>query len=171
MRWLLAAAVLLLTLLAAPAPALAGDVATSDPADGAVLSEPPRHVELVFGAAPDPAASHVNVLDARGVPVPAGALRRSGDTLTLDVEIDRTGDYTIAYHVVLAGGAQRSGANRFSVGTGIPPAGSSVGDGGHQGHSPDPVSAVVLVVDAIAVVTFAVLLLRTRPRHRKEAAS
>ncbi|RSM47495.1 hypothetical protein DMB66_47985 [Actinoplanes sp. ATCC 53533] len=169
MRWLLAAATLLLTLLAAQGPASA-DAAASDPADAAALSDPPRRVELAFGAAPDPAASHVNVLDATGVPVPAGAPRRSGDTLTLDVEIDRAGDYTIAYHVVLTDGGQRSGTSRFSVGTGVPPAGSPVAAGGHQGHSPDPVSAVVLVVDAIALLIFAVLLLRTRPRHRKEAA-
>ena len=171
MRRLLTVVALLLTLLAAPAPAAAAGGPASEPADGAALTEPPRSVGLTFDAAPDPAASHVTVLDAAGAPVPAGELRRDADTLTVDVEIDRTGDYTIAYHVVLADGAQRSGANRFSVGTGVAPAGSPVTAGGHASHSPDPVSAVVLVIDAVAVLIFAVLLFRTRPRHRKEAAS
>lgn len=157
---------------AGPAQATAGDgVTTSDPPAQAVLSTAPREISLSFSGTPDQDRSHLVVVDDAGrrVSSPDEPTRR-GDSLTQAVSIERPGDYTVAYHVTFTDGREADGWRRFSVGTGRPPGPLSPADRAanaelvtsHQ-HGPDPISAILLVVNALVVAGVLVMLALTRP--------
>lgn len=143
-------------------------VARSDPPDGAALSAAPTAVELTVAARPEVARSHISVSTGDGAPLAAGPLTRSGElTLRQPVSIGGTGDFTIAYHVVLAGGGDVSGVRRFSVGTGIAPATrGGPQDAAAPHHQIDNLSAVLLVLNGVVVIGFVAALLATKPRRR-----
>jgi hypothetical protein len=88
--------------------------------------------------------------------------REGPSGLRLSVTIQVRGDYTVAYHAVLMDGSETAGVLRFSVGTGVPPAGpaGAVPAADHQ-HPIDPFSAALLVLD-LAVLLAVVLLLQRR---------
>lgn len=163
------------------APAWAADTLTGAvPGDGSALAAAPQAVQLTFSASPVTDESHLSVRDAAGRAVSTGEPTRSGtDALRLPLGIRGTGDFTIAYHVVFADGADLFGALRFSVGTGVPPAPLPAAevqrarqqlDAAHQ-HSVDPLSAVVLVADGVVLVGgLLVLFLRPRPGRRRAGA-
>lgn len=162
------------SLVQLPRAAWAADtVVATSPADRAALAGAPSTVELVASATPDVAASHVTVWDAAGADVDAGTLSRAGDTLRQPVAIDRTGNFTMTYHVVFAGGHDTVGVVRFSVGTGVAP---PVPDAARQRadealaaqhtHDIDPLSGVFLVLDVVVVAAVA-LLLFSNPRRRR----
>ncbi|MEE3922654.1 hypothetical protein V2I01_42720 [Micromonospora sp. BRA006-A] len=98
-----------------------------------------------------------------------GEPRPSGDrSLVQTVRSAERGDVVVAYHVVLADGSEKSGTLWFSVGTGVRPAG--VPDQGAEAAAPlhehgiDPLSAVLLLINAV-VVFVAVAMLVLRPRR------
>ncbi|MEW2593781.1 copper resistance CopC family protein [Micromonospora aurantiaca] len=146
--------------------------ASSVPADGAVLTSAPSAVELVFTGRPVAADSHVAVRDAAGRSLAVGEPRPSGDrSLVQAVRSAERGDVVVAYHVVLADGSEKSGTLWFSVGTGVRPA--RVPDQGGEAAAPlhehgiDPLSAVLLLINAV-VVFVAVAMLVLRPRRSVE---
>ncbi|BCJ41150.1 hypothetical protein GCM10010168_45520 [Actinoplanes ianthinogenes] len=109
-------------------------------------TEGPGEVRLTFSADADPALSHVAVAAADGRQIEAGPVgAEPGHVLRVPVLGD--GGYTVAYHVVGAAGDEVSGV----LGTGEIAA--------HE-HGIDPLSAVFLVLDLIAVLTVGTLLLR-----------
>ncbi len=162
----------LLALAPDPARADAGLV-SADPPAGAVLDAAPTEVTMTFDDSVDEELSHVAVLDtgrklvARSEPARSGAAR-----LRLPLRIEAAGDYTVAYHVTFADGTTTTGAYRFSVGTGLPPA--PLDDAARQAsrdavakhvHRIDGFSAFLLVVDG-AVLAVVLALLWLRPRGR-----
>ncbi|TDC42927.1 copper resistance protein CopC [Micromonospora sp. KC213] len=164
--------------LALPVPAVAaprmdtgGDLVTASvPPAQAVLATAPTRVVVTFAAEPLAEGYHLTVLDTEGRPVGDTEAVRSGHTLTRDVAIDRPGDFTTVWHVRFADGRELTGWRRFSVGTGQPPAPLSDAQrqaaeavGSTHGHGVDPVSAVLLVVNALVVAIVVTMLLVTRP--------
>ncbi len=86
--------------------------------------------------------------------------------------IETPGDFTVAYHVEFRDGGETRGFLRFSVGTGIAPASATgaieraaTAALNQHRHQIDPVSAVVLVIDAAVVLAVLLLLLVTRPKQ------
>jgi methionine-rich copper-binding protein CopC len=154
------------------APAWAGDgLAGSSPAAGTALRSAPVEVALTFAGVPDVALSHITVLADGGARVNAGDLRRGpARTLTQPVSIDGPGDFTVAYHVEFSGGGKSTGSLRFSVGTGVAPpapdlaARRATADAltAHE-HGVDPLSAGLLVLNAVVVLTALGLLYLRRP--------
>lgn len=137
-------------------------VVATVPADGAALTAAPGEVVVRTAGRPDLSRSHLSVQDDTGATVDAGALDAgSPRALTLPVRLDGVGTFTAIYHVELADGRESSGAVRFSVGTGVPPAAGPAATG-HE-HGIDTVSAALLTVDLL-VLAGALLLLRLRPR-------
>ncbi|GID33058.1 copper resistance protein CopC [Paractinoplanes brasiliensis] len=172
-RWLLAAVLAAASALApagcSAAPAGAA-VVTSDPADLAALARAPAAVTLRLTGAPVVEFSHVTVRDAAGTDLAAGPLTRAGgDSLRQPVGVRETGDFVVAYHVVVEGGDDVAGVLRFSVGTGRPPATSGAGPDpaalSHQ-HGLDPLSGIMLTANAGALAVAGFLLMRTRRRRR-----
>ncbi|MGV9767690.1 copper resistance CopC family protein [Micromonospora tulbaghiae] len=172
-RWASAVVVGLVVLFGWTGAAWAGSgVASSVPTDGAVLTSAPSAVELVFTGRPVAAASHVAVRDAAGRSLAVGEPRPGGDrSLVQTVRSAERGDVSVTYHVVLADGGEKIGTLWFSVGTGVRPARSS--DQGGEAAAPlhehgiDPLSAVLLLVDAV-VVFVAIAMLVLRPRRGVE---
>jgi methionine-rich copper-binding protein CopC len=169
---LLAVSTVVAGTLAVPATGFAGGgLTTSDPPDRSILATAPAAVELTFSEPVDPRLSHVTTLDGSGSAVNAGALAGDGATLRQPVAIRIPGDVTVAYHVSFREGGESQGSVRFSVGTGRPPAAltdrSTVAgtDAAGHDHGIDPLSAVLLVVDA-AVAFGVVVLLLLKPRRR-----
>lgn len=168
-RVLAAAGVLGLVLAVVPAaPAAASAVVVTDPGDGAQLASAPQQVRLELSDTPDVADSHVSVLDGRGTILEAGELTAvAGSGLSENVHITGTGDFTIAYHVVFGDGSEATGYTRFSVGTNVPPAPMTAtaadaarqASAGHE-HGVDPLSGVLLLVDAVVLGAVLILLLR-----------
>ncbi|WP_196255635.1 copper resistance CopC family protein [Micromonospora sp. WMMD558] len=163
--------------LAGPADARADErLAGSDPAAGAALATAPAAVELTFAGEPDLADSHVTVLDGDAAVVSTGEPQRAGRrTLRQPLAAGLTGDLTVAWHVGLRDGGQSRGTLRFSVGTGRPPApaGPALDRATAElldthAHRIDPLSAVLLLVNAV-VVLGAVTLLAVRDPRRPRA--
>ncbi|MFI5929089.1 copper resistance protein CopC [Micromonospora sp. NPDC051543] len=172
----LAAAVLLACVLATTAAPGAVVAAAPDPLSGSdppaqsALSAPPRAVRLTFVDRVDAGLSHAVVLAADGTDVGSGAVTVDGHTLRLPVDITGNGDFTIAYHVEFDLGGESTGTVRFSVGTGLAPAPAppavqrAVAQAvTSHGHSVDPVSATLLVIDGLAVAVVLALLYLRRP--------
>ncbi|MFL6128726.1 MAG: copper resistance CopC family protein [Mycobacteriales bacterium] len=136
-------------------------VTSTSPADGATLARAPTEVELSFTGPVDEGRSHILVVDGFGAA--SGALRQTvPGRLSQPITVTAAGAVTVAYHVTFTDGAELAGSLRFTA-----PSGTAVGRpppaSGHQ-HDIDPVSAGLLVVDAIAALAVVVLLLR-RPRR------
>lgn len=152
-------------------------VTASDPVAQAVLTTAPREVTLTFSVTPDADRSHLAVVDERGRRVSSpDEPDRQGTSLTQAVTIDGSGTFTIVYHVSFTDGTELDGWRRFSVGTGRPPPPPSRAEReanadlvtGHR-HGVDPVSAVLLVVNALVVAGVVVLLRLTRPAADTDA--
>lgn len=145
----------------------------SSPGGGAALISAPGTVELVFADRPVIGSAHVAVRDAAGRSLNVGDPRPSGDRAVLqEVRPAGRGDVSVAYHVVLDGGATETGSLTFSVGTGAPPARPSDPAAeqevaSHQ-HQVDTLSAVLLLING-AVVFGAVAMLLLRPRRTRTA--
>jgi methionine-rich copper-binding protein CopC len=153
-------------------PASAPELAASEPADRAALATAPEAVKLVFSAPAAVEDSHIAVLAEGGASVGAGELASPApDTLRQPVAATGPGTFTVAYHVTFDDGAEATGVIRFSVGTGEPPPplGAAEADAATDAaavehpHMIDPLSAVLLVLDGLAVAIVAALLMRRRP--------
>lgn len=141
---------------------------SSAPADLSTLAHPPDAVYLAFNARPVPDLSHVAVVDSAGAATQAGPVSADGDGLRVPVRIPATGAYTLAFHAIFDDGAELVGQVRFGVGTGVPAASAARADQDpaaavHE-HGVDPVSAVLLLVDAATLIGAVALLLFRRPR-------
>jgi len=160
--------VVLAVVLPLPAAGYDSVVVATDPADGAVLAAAPTAIVLTTAGTPDAANSHVAIEDHAGSFVATGTLRRATSAaLSLAVKISSSGNYTVAYHIVMSDGRESVGAVGFSVGTAaVDPASSHVA---HE-HGVDPLSAVVLVADLVVLLSVAVLLFRrpAGPRRRPD---
>ncbi len=125
------------------------EVATT-PVTAQTLASPPREVVLTLSVPADAARSHLTVAGSDGQPVGMGPLTAGpGPVLRLPVEIGTDGTYVVAYHVVGDGGGTASGSLSFGVGKGAPVAAPDVS---HE-HGVDPLSAALLAVNFLAVVT------------------
>lgn len=104
------------------------NLASSDPADGAVLSTAPSQVTMTFTEPPDPELSKVLVLDAAGQqvqasPAVAGSVPRS---LVVPLPGDLPdGVYTVSWQVVSESDGHLT-ANAFSFGIGVTPGTATV---------------------------------------------
>jgi len=170
LRWSSIVSTVVAGTLAVPAPVFAsGGLTGSNPPDQAILATAPAVVELTFSAPPDLRDSHVTARDATDTTLNTAPLSRAdARTLRQPVAVRSAGDVTVAYHVSLRDGTEVSGSIRFSVGTGRPPvlgAAAQAAVGSHE-HGVDPLSAILLVVDA-AVAFGVVLLLMLRPPRRE----
>jgi methionine-rich copper-binding protein CopC len=137
-------------------------VVSTSPADGATLARAPAAVELSFTGRVDPSLSHISVLGSART---SGALRRTApERLSQPIVAPAAGEVTVAYHVTLTNGAELAGSLRFTARSGN--AADPGAPAATHAHGIDPVSAVLLVADGIAVVVAGVLLMR-RPRPRQ----
>jgi methionine-rich copper-binding protein CopC len=140
----------------------------SNPADRRTLAQAPDSVDLTFNARPVAELSHVSVVDAAGRATAAGPVRAVGDGLRMPVRITGAGAYTLAYHATFSDGAELTGEVHFGVGTApgaeSKPGGDSAEAAGHE-HGVDPVSAVLLLADAVTLLGAVSLLLFRRPRQ------
>jgi methionine-rich copper-binding protein CopC len=167
-RWVgigAALAVLLTAAVLARDPALPGAVATTTPADGAVLATAPTEVDLEFTAPVDD--FQVSVRDATGTSVTVGrAGRFTPYRLRQAVTIAGPGEMTVDYRVTFVEGGTLRGSVRFGVGVGVTGGGDApAADASHE-HGVDPLGAVLLILDG-AVAVGAVLLLMLRPPRRR----
>jgi copper transport protein len=109
-----------LALFAAPRADAHALLTRSDPGDGASLSSSPSAVTLAFSEAPDPALSHIDVLDTSGTAHESDDPRSvPGDPLRLRVAVERlgTGVYTVSWRVVSkVDGHLTAGAYAFGLG-------------------------------------------------------
>jgi len=115
---------------------------SSTPADGAVLTQAPATVTLVFEEALLPDLDTVSINDAEGVNVASEKITPSGAELSIDWPSGLpAGTYQVAYRVVSADGHPVTGAISFSIGEGSPP-----GAGPTAGTA--PTASAVEVADA-----------------------
>ncbi|GIE30583.1 hypothetical protein Ait01nite_036280 [Actinoplanes italicus] len=166
----LAALITGLTVAGPALPAAASDEpAASVPADDAVLPAVPASVRVTFGREPVAAGSYLSVLDPDGsrVTLP-GTPSVEGRTITQPMSSQRTGVFAIVYHVAFTDGGREGGLRHFTVDPAAPPSGGTHAHGSH-GHSVDPLSATLLVVDGLVVLGAAVLLM-SRRRHPRPVA-
>lgn len=98
---------------------------SSTPADGAVLSQAPATVTLVFEEALLPDLDTISINDADGTNVASEKITPSGTELSIDWPAGLpAGTYQVAYRVVSADGHPVTGAISFSIGEGsLPSAG------------------------------------------------
>ena len=89
---------------------------STDPADGAVLPEPPTAVTLTFNEPPELVEDGLRLLDAAGTVVPLDG-RRLNESITAPLPADLAdGAYVVAWQVISADGHPISGALSFTVG-------------------------------------------------------
>lgn len=175
-----------MVVLAVLAGAVPARLSAAAPADGATLGTPPTSVTLTFSAPVDPGRSHLSIAHGSGAPVDQGPTRYADRTVSRPVAIERAGDYLIAFHIVLLGGAREvSGVLRFAVASDPAAAGTPTTDpatasataatgsapraGGHSHGGADPVTLAVLALDA-GVVVVALVVLAYRRRRRGPSA-
>jgi methionine-rich copper-binding protein CopC len=142
------------------------DLSGSSPADGAILDRPPSTVDMTFAGRPDPSLSHVSVRSVGGENVAAGEPVADRDTLRQPVRITANGEYSAAYHVVLADGRNVSGVVRFTVGTGVPPSAGAQRIEAEHAHGIDPLGGMLLLADALVLAAVVGLLWLRRPARR-----
>lgn len=159
------AAALAVTALASP-PAAALGAAT--PADGSNLARPPAELALTFTAAV--ARAHVEVSGDAGVGEPAV----DGTTVRQPLGIAADGRYAVAYHVVTRDGAEVDGTLSFVVGDPAlagPVAAPELDvptEAGHgHGGEADAVTAVLVGVNALALLAGGIVVLLRRLRRRR----
>ncbi|GLY00488.1 MULTISPECIES: copper resistance CopC family protein [Actinoplanes] len=153
----------------------------SSPADTQVVPGRVTAITLELSADADPAASHITVTDRAGREMPSGPLTAgAGHILTMPVTVSGSTTYQAAYHVVGATGAPASGVIRFAVdgraagasgSAGAAPGSTDAGaaTAGHEhSHGVDPVSAILLLANLVAVLVAGFLLARRPavPAHR-----
>lgn len=114
-RWLAVVAMVLAGSLLGAFPAYGHvSLASSDPADGAILDVPAAQAVLVFSDPVNGALSRAALL-IDGAPVtPPQPVRVDGDTITVPLPA-QAGRYRIAYRVVSADGHRVDGQIRFAV--------------------------------------------------------
>lgn len=123
-----AAALLLAIMIAAvtaiglaPAASAHTDLSSSDPADGAELSEPPTAVTLVFAQSMQEYGAQLVLTGPDGQPQPLSAPVFDGATVRSEVgPLTLDGGYTIAYRIVSTDGHPIQGALTFQLT--LPPA-------------------------------------------------
>lgn len=106
-------------------PALAhANLASSDPANGALLDAAPGAVTMTFTEPPDPKLSIVHVLDVHGTPVeasPVEAVPGHDDQLRVPLPANLSdGVYTVSWRVVSEADGHTT-ASAFSFGVGVAP--------------------------------------------------
>ena len=108
-----------LALLASPAaPARAhATLVGSDPADGVVLSTPPRQVVLTFSEPVRPVPDRIQVIGPDGQRVDRGEPSASGVELAIPLEpVTARGTYLVSFRVISADSHPVPGAVTFSIG-------------------------------------------------------
>jgi methionine-rich copper-binding protein CopC len=171
MRRLVGAALAaLITALTVLGPAAArAEPAVSVPVDDAVLPGMPASVRVTFDREPVAAGSYLSVLDPDGSRITlSGTPAVEGNAITQPTSSPRTGVFAIVYHVAFTDGGREGGLRHFTVDPAAPPSGGTHAHGPH-GHSVDPLSATLLVVDGLVVLGAAVLLMFRR-RHPRPVA-
>ena len=112
-------------LLAVPSTAAAhAELASSDPAAGATLDEPPPRVVLTFGGGLDPDGSGFTVTDADGAEVGAGTVDlgvAERNVLRGTVAIEADGTYEVHWTAVAEDGHPEEGTFTFAVGGPVAP--------------------------------------------------
>ena len=106
-------------LLAGPASAHAS-LETSDPANGAVLTESPSQIVLGFDESVDIALGAIRLYDGRGHEIDVGAAHHQGDNTHVAVNVPKLAAdvYVVSWRVVSADSHPVHGAFTFQVGTG-----------------------------------------------------
>ncbi|MBE3557582.1 MAG: copper resistance protein CopC [Firmicutes bacterium] len=152
---------------------------SSSPADGASLAQPPTSVTIHFTESIEPSLSKIEVLDASGQEVTAGAARPIDNNQGLQVPLRPSlspGKYTVEWSNVATDGHALNGSFTFTVS-----ATSTQGDVAQQ-HSlqQNPVSQqatavsststlqwwwIVVVVIVIAAIVWGILSQRRHNRH------
>lgn len=128
----LAGLVAVLAVLVGVGPAAAhSDLASSDPADGAVLAQPPASVTFTFNESLLPQGNAITLTDtASGQRLEVAAADVDGDTVSVPwPQAAPAGEYRAAYRVVSADGHPIAGSITFTVQSGAP-------------TSPDPSASV-----------------------------
>jgi copper transport protein len=172
-RWLrlggvLGALAVIVLLPASPAAAHA-DLVASQPANGAVLAQPPRVVSLRFSEDISARFSSASVVDRAGQPV-AGtrvdATRGDHRLLVLELPALRAGTYGVAWRVLADDDGHTTGGTVvFTVGGAAPTAGSALQafDTGGAATAPDVVRrwlGLCLLAGLIGGLAFAAVVLR-----------
>lgn len=110
-----------LVMLAAPAAVAAhAELIGSDPADGAVIAEPPAEVALTFDSDLDPDGSTFTVTDASGAIVGAGEVDldvAQRNVLRGKIDAGKDGAYEVRWTAVSIDGHIEEGTLRFTVGS------------------------------------------------------
>lgn len=114
-RWVLAFAMLLAIVTAAPA-AAHSDLISTDPTDGQSLAQPPADVSLRFGEDLLPAGYRLVAKDADGVVVALGETEVDGAVLSATWPASAaSGQYRVAYRAVAADGHPLEGSFTFTI--------------------------------------------------------
>ncbi|MDO5618632.1 copper resistance CopC family protein [Kocuria sp.] len=124
----LAAAVATAGLVALPGPVWAHDtLVSSNPGDGARVTQAPTEVELTYSADLLDVGTQVRVTDSQGADVTDGEPQVSGTTVTQDITPAQTEDesYTVVWRVVSSDGHPIEGTFSYDVGAGSTGEGTS----------------------------------------------
>lgn len=115
----LTVAVASVVLLAAPASAHAS-LNSSDPANGAVVTEPPKQILLTFDESVEIALGAIRLYDGTGHEIDVGAAHHQGDDAHVAVSVASlaNGAYVVSWRVVSADSHPVHGAFTFQVGSG-----------------------------------------------------
>ena len=161
-----------LAMLGSAPPAFAhASLVKSEPADGAVLADPPGAVTLVFDDAIESAFTEVVVLDAEGTHQERGEPHVAGDTVTQPLAIIGAGVFRVSYRVAAADGHPVTGTLTFVVGGGSDSTAAAPSAAPYAGATPTSEDAPAWVLISTGVIGLAVLstalaalVLRRRPR-------
>jgi copper transport protein len=115
----LVVAVASLLVLARPASAHAS-LQTTDPANGAVLTDPPPQIVLGFDESVDIALGAIRLYEGNGHEIDVGPSHHQGDNAHVAVNVPKIGPgaYVVSWRVVSADSHPVHGAFTFQVGTG-----------------------------------------------------
>lgn len=119
-------AVLALACLAVPSAAAHALLASSDPASGAAVAQPPAVVRLVFTEAVEPAGTSAHVVDGNGTAMDTGQSFPARDRLDVAVRSLANGTYTVQWTSLSVDGHAARGSFSFSVGAGAPTEGGKL---------------------------------------------
>lgn len=170
MRRALVAAVLgSLVILVSPMPASAHtELASSTPANGAVLATAPAAVSFTFDEPLLPGVDTISINDADGQNVSSTSVEPRGNTVSTNWPAGLpAGTYQVAYRIVSGDGHPVTGAITFSYGVAgsAPSAGVAPAESSSSGLAASLLLTIaVLAVIAIAGVLIVVLLRRGRTR-------
>lgn len=93
----------------------------ADPDDGATMEQGPDEVSLRFLSTLEEGGAVITVTGPDGADAADGAPEFDGASVSIPVQTDLPGAYTIAYEVASADGHQVSGTVEFTVTVGNPP--------------------------------------------------